>query len=75
LTLVGCHIESGSVAIEQMGTGDVVMRDSTIIGRKAAVSLMGTGNIRAKGCTIVGAVKKTGTGRFIDEGGNTRKKR
>jgi hypothetical protein len=71
ITIVDSRIEAGAQALKTSGTGDIIVRNSTIQGKNGAVSIVGTGNVRAKGSTLVGEIQQSGTGRFIDEGGNT----
>lgn len=62
-------VQATEVAIQITGTGDVVLEGAQLAG-PIALNVTGTGNVSAKNSKIYGKIVVTGTGRFIDEGGN-----
>lgn len=71
VTLVDSRIEAGRHAINLRHGSTITIRGSTIKGKKSAIRLGGSGDARVKGSTLIGRIYKKGSGKLIDEGGNT----
>jgi hypothetical protein len=71
VTLIGCRIEAGKNGISIMGSGDVTLKDCYIKGKASAVSIMGSGDVTASGSQLYGGIRRLGSGKYVDNGGNT----
>jgi len=69
--LTNCRVEAGKNGIAVTGSGNVTLRNTEVIGRAAAISILGSGNVVAEGCRINGKIRRVGTGKFVNKGGNT----
>lgn len=71
ITIKNSKITSDDVGIAVAGSGDVELDGVELTGNNAAIRISGTGEVKAKNCKIKGKMIITGTGKFIDGGGNT----